>query len=58
MAEHLLHLEQVLACLHLHHFFIKLSKCLFCQATIEYLGHIVSASGVQVDPQNIDVMLN
>ena len=35
MAEHLVHLEKVLSCLNHHQFFIKLSKCLFCQAIIE-----------------------
>ena len=58
MAEHLLHHEKVSSCLHHQQFFIKLSKCLFFQATIEYLGHIVLASGVQADPQKLDAMLN
>lgn len=57
MADHVSHLEQVLFCLHSHHFFIKLSKCLFCQDTIEYLGHIVSARGVQADPQKLEAMV-
>lgn len=40
-----------------HQFSAKLSKCLFCQKTIAYLGHIVSAHGVQADPQNITAMV-
>ncbi|KAL9428845.1 hypothetical protein AB3S75_030773 [Citrus x aurantiifolia] len=56
--EHLWHLQQVLECLHFHQFLVKLSKCLFCQENIDYLGHIVSASGVRADPQKIDVMIH
>ncbi|KAH9775894.1 hypothetical protein KPL71_006537 [Citrus sinensis] len=55
--EHLRHLQQVLWCLHFHQFFVKLSKCLFCQDAIDYLGHIVSVSGVRADPQKIAVMV-
>ena len=55
--EHLRYLQQVLRCLHFHHFFVKLSKCLFCQDAIDYLGHIVSASGVRADPQKITTMV-
>ncbi|KAH9649714.1 hypothetical protein KPL70_026087 [Citrus sinensis] len=55
--EHLRHLQQVLWCLHFHQFFVKLSKCLFCQDAIDYLGHIVSASGVRADPQKITAMV-
>ncbi|KAH9745584.1 hypothetical protein KPL70_004126 [Citrus sinensis] len=54
--EHLWHLQQVLVCLHFHQFFVKLSKCLFCQENIDYLGHIVLASGVRADPQKIEAM--
>ncbi|KAH9791984.1 hypothetical protein KPL71_003946 [Citrus sinensis] len=56
--EHLRHLQQVLECLHFYQFFVKLFKCLFCQENIDYLGHIVSASGVRADPQKIDVMIH
>ena len=58
MDEHLFHLEQVLSQLNSNHFFVKLSKCLFCQATIDYLGHIVSTSGVQADSQKIEAMVH
>ncbi|KAH9726475.1 hypothetical protein KPL70_008268 [Citrus sinensis] len=57
MADHLVHLEQVLLCLQMHQFFVKLSKCLFCKSSIEYLGHIISAMGVQADPQKVTAML-
>ena len=57
MADHLVNLEQVLLCLQMHQFFVKLSKCLFCKSSIEYLGHIISAMGVQADPQKVTAML-
>lgn len=37
-------------------FYVKLSKCSFCQSTIDYLGHLVSDEGVQVDPQKISAI--
>ncbi|KAH9679153.1 hypothetical protein KPL71_026005 [Citrus sinensis] len=58
LADHVSHLEQVLSCLHSNCFFIKLSKCFFCQETVEYLGHLVSAEAVRADPQKIAAMVN
>lgn len=34
-------------------FFLKSSKCCFAQQALEYLGHIVTASGVSTDPAKI-----
>lgn len=51
--EHLQHLETTLSMLRQHQFFAKMSKCLFYKERIEYLGHIVSAEGVQVDLSKI-----
>ncbi|XP_074351847.1 uncharacterized protein LOC141690994 [Apium graveolens] len=56
--DHCVHLRKVLKCLHTHQFFLKLSKCLFFPDNIEYLGHIVTASGVKADPQKLDSMVN
>ena len=50
VADHISHLESVLETLSSNHFYVKLSKCFFCQGQIEYLGHIVTAAGVQADP--------
>ena len=58
MDEHLFHLEHVLSCLHSNNFFVKLFKCLFFQDTIDYLGHIVSASGVQANSRKIEAMVH
>jgi hypothetical protein len=55
--DHLVHLELVLQCLLTNCFYVKLSKCLFCQESIEYLGHIVSSQGVHADPAKLDAMV-
>jgi hypothetical protein len=41
-----------------HQFFAKLSKCLFAVSEIDYLGHLISVQGVQVDPSKLDAMVN
>ena len=56
--DHLSHLALVLETLHKHQLFTKLSKCEFCQESINYLGHVISAQGVQVDDRKIDTVLN
>ncbi|GAV67265.1 hypothetical protein CFOL_v3_10771, partial [Cephalotus follicularis] len=50
------HLTTVLKCLAVNQFFAKMSKCSFGQTVVEYLGHIVSAAGVQADPNKIEAM--
>lgn len=57
LALHLHHLELVFNTLNQAAFFLKRSKCLFAQNTIEYLGHIVSGKGVSPDPSKVQVML-
>ncbi|XP_027170509.1 uncharacterized protein LOC113770289 [Coffea eugenioides] len=47
---HLLHLKTVLETLKTHSLFAKLSKCIFGQSQVEYLGHVISGEGVQADP--------
>jgi mannitol/fructose-specific phosphotransferase system IIA component (Ntr-type) len=48
--EHLDHLHQVLTLLAKDQWVVKLKKCIFAQEKIQYLGHILSAKGVQTDP--------
>ena len=57
MEAHLQHLQTVLHTLSQHKFFVKLSKCEFCQTSVVYLGHIVLAQGLQVDGQKIEAIL-
>lgn len=56
LKEHLEHLEIVLALLREHTLFAKLSKCAFAVPQVEYLGHVISASGVSTDPAKIQAI--
>lgn len=51
------YLEHVLSCLSNAGFFLKFSKCLLGQVSLEYLGHIISAAGVAPDQSKISAML-
>jgi hypothetical protein len=48
--EHLKHLDQVLRRLSAHKLFAKLSKCEWARTSLKFLGHVVSAGSVSVDP--------
>ncbi|XP_047953118.1 uncharacterized mitochondrial protein AtMg00860-like [Salvia hispanica] len=56
MDDYTTHLEQVLHVLRLNCFYIKLSKCSFGVDTIDYLGHIISAGELWVDPTKLEAM--
>jgi hypothetical protein len=56
--DHAQHLEQVFSTLLSAQFYLKQSKCLFAQRQLEYLGHIISGQGVQVDPAKISAMVD
>ena len=47
LSDHLRHLQTTFQVLYDNHFVLKLSKCLFAQPQVEYLGHLVSHRGVQ-----------
>lgn len=49
-AEHLTHLRAVLQRLREHKLFVKPSKCEWMQTTVEFLGHMVSATGQFINP--------
>ncbi|CAA7028494.1 unnamed protein product [Microthlaspi erraticum] len=50
LQEHLFHLQQVLDVFIQHGLFANRKKCLFGQAQVEYLGHVMSNEGVSTDP--------
>ena len=56
MREHGQHLELVFKILTEAQFYLKRSKCLFGQSTIEYLGHIISERGVAPDLSKVQAM--
>ncbi|KAH1034725.1 hypothetical protein GYH30_054917 [Glycine max] len=53
MADHEKHLHQVLTVLMSNCFIANQSKCKFGCLQVDYLGHIISGAGVEVDPQKI-----
>lgn len=56
LASHVEHLQQTLHCLSTHQLCLKLSKCVFGQTSVEYLGHMVSKGEVRADPKKISAM--
>ena len=55
-AEHLQHLRTVLRALQEHDLHVKLSKCDFGLPEVEFLGHVVGADGIKVDPKKTDAI--
>jgi hypothetical protein len=46
----------VLQVLREHRLYAKLSKCIFYQKKIHYLEHIISTTGIAVDPEKIEAI--
>ncbi|XP_074374544.1 uncharacterized protein LOC141714951 [Apium graveolens] len=55
--EHKQHLQIVLEILGCHSLFVNKKKCEFGKYTIGYLGHVISALGVEVDREKIEAMV-
>jgi hypothetical protein len=55
--EHVEHVRKVLDVFKQHQLLAKLSKCVFFALEVEYLGHVVSANGVAVDPAKVKAIL-
>ena len=56
--KHAEHLRIVLETLREHQLYAKLSKCQFWLDRVAFLGHIISAKGIFVDPQKIEAIVN
>ena len=56
--EHEYHLRIVLQLLRDHQQYAKFSKCEFWLTEVRFLGHVVSASGVSVDPEKVKVVMS
>jgi hypothetical protein len=54
--EHEQHLRIVLQVLREYILYDKLSKCIFYQKKIHYLGHIISTTGIEEDPEKIEAI--
>jgi hypothetical protein len=56
--EHEKHLRLVLEKLRSNQLYAKFSKCEFWLTDVTFLGHVISAGGVSVDPGKVKVVLN
>ena len=56
--EHEYHLRIVLQLLRHHQLYAKFSKCEFWLTEVRFLGHVVSALGVSVDPEKVEVVMS
>jgi hypothetical protein len=56
--EHETHLRLVLEKLKAHQLCAKFSKCEFWLSEVSFLGHVISAGGVSVDPGNVKDVLD
>ena len=54
--EHVRHVREVFSCLRDHQLYLKPSKCTFLAPRIEFLGHTLSAAGVEVDANKTKVL--
>jgi hypothetical protein len=55
--EHARHLQIVLTRLREHQLYAKFSKCAFWLEEIQFLGHVLSAKGIAVDPSKVKDIL-
>jgi hypothetical protein len=55
--EHARHLRIVLTCLREHQLYAKFSKCAFWLEEIQFMGHVLSAKGLAVDPSKVKDIL-
>ena len=56
--EHEYHLRIVLQLLRDHQLYAKFSKCEFWLTEVRFLGHVVSTSGVSVDPEKVEAVMS
>src|SRR3546814_19028082 len=52
--KHLKHLKETFRQIHKQELYIKLTKCKFTRAKMEYLSHIISNNRIQTDPKRSD----
>lgn len=56
LAEHLVHLREVLLLLRCDQLYAALKKCEFGSPKVHFLGYTVSAEGLTVDPSKVDAI--
>ncbi|CAH9096328.1 unnamed protein product [Cuscuta epithymum] len=55
---HVAHVRHVLDILRTHNLFLKESKCSFGATSVNYLGHVIHAGGVEVDRTKIQAIMD
>jgi len=55
--EHAKHMRLVLGLLREKQLYAKLSKCEFWMNEVQFLGHVISAQGIAVDPAKVDAVV-
>jgi hypothetical protein len=55
--EHEKHLRKVLEILRENKLYVKLDKCEFWLKDVIFLGHVISAGGICVDPRKVEAVL-
>ena len=58
LEEHIDHLRQVFQWLRADKWKLKMSKCKFTHESISYLGHVVSAARVSIDPTKVQAIVD
>ena len=56
--EHITRLTKVFQRLREHNLKLKPAKCHFLKRSVQYVGHVVSAEGIETNPDKIDVSNN
>ena len=56
--EHEDHLRIILQALRDHQLYVKFNKCEFWLIVVKFLGHVVSTSGVLVDPEKVEAVMS
>ena len=56
--EHVYHLRIVLQLLRDHQLYAKFSKCEFWLTEVRFLRHVVSASGMSMDPEKVEAVMS
>lgn len=54
--EHIRHLRQVLDKLREHKLYAKVSKCKYAQRSVDFLGHVVSANGFEMERVKVEAI--
>ncbi len=55
-AEHRLHISEVLQRLREHQLYLKAEKCTFHQASIQFLGYLISSPGIKMDEGKVEAV--